>query len=417
MTIRSSLSGLLLAAVVVVLGSGCEPYMSMTDPMSAEARQAATLLPEHPRFVGMVDVQTVLTRLDRSGRIDLADSLQHSDHDRLQAFFEATELDPREDLHAVYGAVESNESFSAIVMGNLSPEQVQGYIDRATNTAGRAGTYRDAPLFQLALDDDGIDEGADTFALAFLEENLMAVAQETEQVQSIVDRHRDQSPSLADNEEYMQLMRRVGGGTTAWMLGRDVLETALQDTAEAGTTGTVNRAGVQKALIEWSNRVLGLSEMPEVPNVGQEAEDKLERLHQRVREQAVSLTWTERGIDGQVFLTMRDEASASSVMQVAEGAMAVLRLSSDNLTERQRDLLDEVTIERDGALVHVQFSIDQELIDSEMQTASLERVIRRGEASTRRPMASVHRIPGINVPPSALSVSPIMSGGMQPDTG
>ncbi len=392
--------GLFLGAVVVLLGGGCEPYLSMTDPMSADARRAATLLPEHPRFVGMVDVQTVLERTAQSGKFDLSDSLQHSDHDRVQEFLELTELDPQEDIRAVYGALNSDESFSAVVVGNLSPEQVQHYLDRVSADAGRADTYREAPFFELALGEEGGDRHS--LSLAFLEEGLMAVGRDSQQVQSIVDRHLDQSTSLADNEEYMQLMRRVGGGSTAWLMGREVLKTAFQDTAEAGTTETMNRAGVQKALIEWSNRVLGLSEMTDVPNVGRGTEDKLERLQQNVREQAVSLTWTDAGIDGQVFLTMRDEDSASSVVQVAEGAVAVLRLSGDKLSDRQRDLLEEVTIEREGALVQIQFAIDQEVLDSEMQTASREGVVRRGDSSTRLAMASVRRLSGIILPLSAL---------------
>lgn len=362
MTSRYSRWGFLFPALLflvggVLVGGGCEPYMSMTDRMPAEARQATALLPEHPRFVGMVDVQTVLNRLNETRRINLSDSLRQVDHPRLRTFFETTDLDPRADLRTVYAAVGPDNGFSALVVGSVRPEQIRRYLDQAPEGAGQATTYRDLPLFELTFEKGECENGPETVALAFLGNDMVAVSSTVDRVEAMVDRHHNQQSGLAENQDYMRLMERVGRGSTAWVVGRDMLERALQDTADAGTmTASVNQAGVQEVLADWSNRVLGLSEVPDVEGG---TRSRLERLNRRIREEAVSLTWVDETIDGEIYLTMRDDASASSVVQVAEGALAAFRLSRDDLTARQRDLLDEIDIQRDGPLVHVSFSLDQ----------------------------------------------------------
>jgi hypothetical protein len=201
----------------------------------------------------------------------------------------------------------------------------------------------------------------------------------------------------------MELVKRVGHGSTAWLVGRDVVETALRESAgerQAAASGApprVSRAGLQHALAEWTDRVLGLSE---VSSFEGRAGDRMGRLKKRLREQAISVTLTETALRGEVYLTMRDNASASSVVDVAEGAVAVMRLSEKELDDRHRDLLDEIEIERRGAIVHIQFTLDRALIRKDFEEEQRS-ATRRVDPSIHQPTGTTHRFPGINrtVPP------------------
>jgi hypothetical protein len=62
------------------------------------------------------------------------------------------------------------------------------------------------------------------------------------------------------------------------------------------------------------------------------------------------------------------------VVDVAEGLVAMLKLSGDDLDARHRDLLDEVAVDRDGPIVHIQFALDRSTLRSEL----------RGEPAARR---------------------------------
>jgi hypothetical protein len=212
----------------------------------------------------------------------------------------------------------------------------------------------------------------------------------------MVDRHQAASPAgLEANTAYMRLVKRVGHGSTAWLVGRDVVETALRDSA-AGTEATgeeppssrVSQAGVQQALGEWADRVLGLSE---VSSFEGRAGAQVDRLKRRLREQALSVTLTDTALRGQVYLTMRDNASASSVVDVAEGAVAMMKLSSDDLDQRHRDLLDEIEIEQDGAIVRVRFALDRERVRKKMESDAKSRTAHRERPAIRQPMIATRR--------------------------
>jgi hypothetical protein len=338
----------------------CEPYMSMTDQVPSQTRRAAALLPDAPQYVGMVDVEAALQQIEALNGTRLADSLRQADHPYLRSFLDATDLDLRTDVGAVYGAMEGEKTVSAVVFGSLTAEQVDRYLEEAPAGAGRATTYRGAPLYHLALGPDHPD--ADTLRVAFVDEGTMAVAPSTASVTAMIDRHRAGEGGLRANDDYMALVERVGRGSTAWIAGRSVVETALRDSARetaAEEPEEMTQAGLQGALAEWSDRVLGLSE---VSSLGDGADGRLGRLARGLREQAVSIRLTDTALEGQAYLTMRDEENAASVVDVAEGVVAVLRLSSEELDERHRNLLDDVELSRRGAIVHVRFSLDRALL-------------------------------------------------------
>jgi hypothetical protein len=250
----------------------------------------------------------------------------------------------------------------------------------------------------------------------------------------MVDRHRTGKGGLIGNDAFMTLVKRVGRGSTAWFAGRDVLQTALRDSAasslraeaaEADDEPRVNHAGIQRALASWSDRVLGLSEVSS-PLEGR-AGKRFNQLQQRLREQAVSVTLTDAGLDGEVYLTMRDEASASSVVDVAEGAVAMLKLSKkETLDERHRDLLEDVEIERDGAVVRVRFSLDRDLLREGLRDDAESAASHRVEPSTRPARASIHRLGAISSGPSGFEPARIgaatdsairLSTALRPPTG
>lgn len=396
--------------LLVVLGTfgltACEPYMSMTDQIPVQARRAAALLPENPRYVGMVDIETVVRHVGELRNQNFADSLRQTDHPLLRPFLEATEINPETDLNATYGALEKGDALSLVLFADLTPEQMDRYVAQAPSGAARATTYRGVSVYRLALGQESDTSTSDTVSVAFVDEGTLAVSTNADRVSAMVDRHRATGDGLLANSSYMALMKRVGRGSTAWLVGRDVVEAALKDSEEGGEATVenpppVNQAGLQHALSAWSDRVLGLSE---VSAIGERAGDKFGRLKSRLRDQAISLTLTDAALEGQVYLTMRDDASASSVVDVAEGAVAMLKLSGDNLDERHQDLLDEVTIEREGAIVHIRFALDRDKLRDEMRAEQRDSPVRTVDSSVRPVISSIHRMGSTTWGPLVLEI-------------
>lgn len=385
--------------------------MSLTDRIPAQTRQATALLPEAPRYAGMIDVETVMGQIDELGSRRLVDSLRQVDNTRLRTFLDVTGLDPETDLKAVYGAVGGGASFEAVVFADLTPTQLDRYLERVPD-AGRAATYREVPVYHLVAGTRRADEPAspDTLSLGFVRSGMIAAAKEVDRVEAMIDRHRDQTGGFRGNESYMGLVERVGHGSTAWLVGRDVLQTALRDsaagdpgegaTASAGRVPGVNEAGIQELLSMWADRILGLSEAPS--SLEGATAGKVERLTNRVREQAVSVTLGDEALEGEAYLTMRDETSASNVVDVSKGAMAALRLSGEDAGEIQQELLDGVHIERDGAIVHAQITVDRERLRRTLQARREGRAAHRSEVSVRRSKGAARRFAGITPGASAL---------------
>lgn len=402
--------GLVLALGGLSL-TACEPYMSMTDQVPSRTHRAAALLPDTPQFVGMVDLGTALEQIEALRGTGFVDSLRQSDNPYLRSFLEATDLNLRTDVAAVYGATAGAGPFSAVVFGDLTAEQMDRYLAQAPPDAGRATTYRGVPLYQLVLAPDAPD-AADTLSVAFVGEGTMAVARARGPVTAMIDRHRATEGGLRSNDAYMTLVKRVGRGSTAWLVGRNVVETALRDSATRGAVQdsalgaasqgakerSMARAGVQGALAEWADRVLGLSEVSALEG---RADGRFGRLARRLREQALSVRLTDAALEGQAYLTMRDEASASSVVELAEGAVAVLKLSRDGLDERHRNLLDDVEIDQEGAIVHVRFSLARSLLREQVPDGR-RAAVRRADPSIRPATSTIRRQPGITRGAAAL---------------
>jgi hypothetical protein len=86
---------------------------------------------------------------------------------------------------------------------------------------------------------------------------------------------------------------------------------------------------------------------------------------------------------------------------MAEGLLAILRLSQSKLSDQQQDLLDQATVEREGPLVRVQFSLARELLrrtDGGHTTARATGAVRSVDASTRPANEATHRLSGIMRP-------------------
>lgn len=362
------------ALFIVVLGVfACEPYMSMTDQMAAQTRKAAQLLPERPRYVGMVEVNMVVTYLEDLTGKSFSDSLRQADHTQLRRFFDATGLRPERDLNAVYGSLEGDDRVSVVIFGDVTSDQLDQYVGRAPDGVARVTSYREVPLYHLTMRSEENPDSSKTLTLAVVDHGTIAGAMDAAQVRGMVDRHfAAEARGLRTNDAYMALIKRVGRGSASWLAGRDVVESALKDTAtvtastseSGGTAPQVNQAGLQRALSKWSDRVLGVSG---VSSLDGRAEQKVDQLKQRLQEQAVSLSLTESTLEGEVYLTMRDPASASSVVDVAKGAVAIMKLSGDDLDRHQRDMIDEIKIDRQGAIVHIRFSLDREQLQDRLR--------------------------------------------------
>lgn len=384
--------GLLLLVAAVGL-AGCEPYMSLTDRIPTQTRQATALLPEAPRFAGMVDLETTTGRLEAWTDMDLREQIRETEGTRLGTFLDATGMEPETDLKAVYGAGGRGQSFSAVVFADLTPSQMDRYLDRVPE-AGRATTYREVPVYHLVPESQTDDASApDTLTMGFVRDGVIAMAPDAKRVEAMVDRHRDSATGLRGNESYMTLVERVGHGSTAWLVGRDVLQTALRDSAAGqGDTAAVsapNEAGFQRMLGAWADRTLGIDEPPsfEAPD-----DSRFERLRRQVRGQAVSITLNTGSMEGEVYLTMQDETSAANVVDVSEGMMAALQLSGvDTETDSLGGLFGDVSIDRDGPIVHAQFAVGREQFRQTVQAARESPTARRSVASIRRANRAIRR--------------------------
>lgn len=382
--------------LVAALGlTGCEPYMSMTDRIPAQTRQATSLLPEAPRYAGMVDLETVMGQVDEFRNLNLADSLRQTNNARLQAFLSATGMDPETDLKAVYGAIGDGSSFSAVVFADLTPDQMDRYLDRAPDGSGRATTYRDVPVYRLHTGRRIAEEEEvpDTLSLAFVDSGTIAAATDAEAVEGMVDRHHSETGGLRSNDPYMTLVERVGHGSTAWLVGRDVLQTAFRDTAASPSRVEVSEAGFERFLSSWADRVLGVSETP--PALDGSTGGKVEQLERRIREQAVSLTLTDDALEGEVYLTMRDAESAVNVVDVSKGAMAAIRLSDKEMDGLAGDLLDGISIDRNGPVVHVQFGVARERLRQTVQKTREGHTAHRAKPLIRQSKQTIRRLGGI----------------------
>ncbi len=427
--IVSALLGLLVLA-------GCEPYMSMTDQVPAQTRRAAALLPGGPRAVGMVNLEAAFQQVDELQDLT-ADSLRAAAPPPVRAFLEATGLNPRTDLKAVYGTLEKGDTqaVSAVVFANLTADQMDQYLNQASDVQAERTTYRGTPLYRMTLGtgagDEAKDEASDAAPqsddavhLAFVDNGTVGVAFDAERARAMVDRHQGDEGRLSDDEAYMTLVQRLGRDRTAWVAGRNVLQTVLGDSTALGAAvasagaaasgeesgaasgeedgSSVTQAGVQRALVQWSNRVLGLNEMSSgVSAIEEKAGGKIDQLKENVREQALALTLTDAALEGDVYLTMADDATASNVAEMAEGLLAVLRLSQSQLSEQQQNLLEQATVERDGPLVRVQFSLARELLRRMKEneaTAQRDETVRWSDTSTRPANEATHRFSGIMRP-------------------
>lgn len=399
-------SSILLLLVVALGLAGCEPYMSVTDRIPAQTRQATALLPPSPRYVGMVDLETVFAELEAFTDVDVVDSLRATEPKPVRTFLDATGMNPKTDLKAVYGALGKDESFSAVVFADLTPSQIDRYLDQASGTAGRSTTYRGVPVYHLTTgrsesDEDSPDRRRDTLSMAFVRNGMIATATDAGRVEAMIDRFREQTKSFRENRHYMTLVKRVGRGSTAWLVGRDVLQSALRDSAgrKKGASphhSRVGEAGLQRLLSKWSDRVLGLSDASS--SFRSRTGPEVERLGSRIREQAVSLTLTGEALEGEVYLKMRDKTTASDVADIARGAVAALKLSKDELEDRHRDLLDELDIEQKGPVLRVRFAVDREHVRRATQTARRRHSAHRSEASIRRATLAIRRTMGISGP-------------------
>lgn len=389
----------LIAAAIGL--AGCEPYMSMTDQIPAQTRRATTLLPQSPRFVGMVDLETAIPEIEKMTDVNVLDSLQETEPKHVREFLDATGIDPATDLKAIYGALGDGKTFSAVVFANVTPAQMDRYLNEASGDVGRATSYRDVPVYHLTGDaHETHDEEDEALSLAFMGNGMIAAAKGSGRIEAMVDRYRETAPSFSENKEYMTLVKKVGRGSTAWLAGRDVLESALRDSADGATvasskqSASVNGAGFERALSQWSDRVLGLSDASST--LDGRTDGKLKDLKSRIREQAVSLTLTEETLDGEVYLTMSDPESATNVVDIARGGIAAIKLSKTDLSERHQDLLDGIDVERNGPIVHVTFSIGRDHLGQLGETALRRSCTRQANTAARREDATVRRLPGIN---------------------
>ena len=378
------------------MGSGCEPYMSMTDRIPAQARTATGLLPETPRYVGMVDLETVMTEAAPflEGAPGMPERLS-AGAERLQRFLRATGMDPQADLTAVYGAAgsetaENETAMSAVLFADLAPAQLDRYLARAPASAGRAATYRGVPVYHLAL--GALFGATDTLSVGVVRDGLLAVAPEAAHVRAMIDRSVDDGGRLQDNDAYMALVERVAHESTAWGVGRGGLQAALRDSGRAAAKAASREAGVQQLLGAWADRMLGLPEDGAAEQVVGAAEGKMDRLVGAVQEQALAVTLTDAAVEGRVYLTMRDEASAAGVTDLAKGALAAVRLSGD--ASGQSAVLRDVTVEREGPVVQARGTVTRARLREWIRGDEDARAARGTNASTRRADVTIRRSGG-----------------------
>ncbi len=266
-------------------------------------------VPADAPFVAYANVRQVM---DSEVRRKLTE-LQPGTSAGPEHFKEQTGIDPETDIDYIVATfsradAEPTQGEPPLVLarGRFDEVRIEGIVRE------KGGTVEDYKGSRLLVQDD------DKFAVVFLEPGLMAVGGATA-VRQAVDT-KAAGKNVTSNEEVMRLVREIDDGD-AWVVAR----------FDALTGGN--------------------------------------RLPAEVASQLPPINWFSArgfigtGLEGQLRVETRDEASAQNLQEVIRGFMALGRLQTGQHPEFA-EFLTSVQLGGDGKTVSLSFSLPSEMIDA-----------------------------------------------------
>lgn len=320
--------GWILLGIVLLLVTGCGPDVTESPPVPARTEQAMALLPADARFTGMVDLQDVQENggisfsSERGITVRFLDSdltfnpLSAEQQERLQDFIDATGFEPGTDLHTAYVAGDSMRPRSILLAAEMNRERLLQQLLDTFSTRLDTTTYRGAPIVQLRT-----EASENTLQFALLDDNWIALSPDITTLEATIDRSLE-SPSASPDEysAMMPLVRAVGGRGGAWLALRDLPSQRLAQSAD---------------------------------------DQRMNQLARAVRDVASALHFEADGVAGTVLLTT--DQNAADLADVVRGLVSAVKMNQD-ITEEQRQLLDQVTVTPTDGQVWIAFNVSQETL-------------------------------------------------------
>jgi hypothetical protein len=265
-------------------------------------------VPADAQFVAYANVRDVM---DSEVRRKLTE-LQPGTNTGPQNFKEQTGIDPETDIDYIVatfsrtsGEPTQGEPPLVLARGRFDEVRIEGIVRE------KGGTVEDYKGSRLLVQDP------DRFAVVFLEPGLMAVGG-APAVRQAVDT-KAAGNNVTSNEEVMRLVREIDDGDV-WVVARFDALTGSRLPAEVAS---------QLPPINWFS----------------------------------ARGFIGTGLEGQLRVETRDEASAQNLQEVIRGFMALGRLQTGQHPEFA-EFLNSVQLGGDGKTVSLSFSLPSEMIDA-----------------------------------------------------
>lgn len=313
------------ASAVLLIVTGCGPDVTDAPPVPARTEQAMALLPADARFAGMLDLQDLQANggisfsSERGITVRFLDSdltfnpLSDEYQERLQAFIEATGFEPGRDLHAAYVAGDTTRPRSVLLAAEVDRTRLVDQLTKSFASRLDTTSYRGVPMVQLRAEEDAIP-----LQFALMDRGWIALSPDAQALQATVDRALDAAPG--PGAAMAPLVEAIGGRGGAWLTLRDLPTQRLMQSAD---------------------------------------DQRLSQLAGAVRDVASALRFTPDGVAGTALLTT--DRDAEDLADVVRGAVSTVKMNQE-LTEEQRQLLDQITVTAATGQVWVEFSLPQETL-------------------------------------------------------
>lgn len=313
------------AALLLIVG--CGPDVTDSPPVPARTEQAMALLPADAQFAGMLDLQDLQDNggisfsSERGVTVRFLDSdltfnpLSTDQQERLQAFIEATGFEPGSDLHTAYVAGDSTRPRSILLAAEVDRERLVQQLLDTFGTRLDTTTYRGTPIVRLQT--DALDNA---LRFALLDDAWIALSSDIAPLRSTIDRSLATTSTPPDDHAMTPLVRAVGGRGSAWLALRDLPTQRLAQSAD---------------------------------------DRRMNQLARAVRDVASALHFGADGVAGTVLLTT--DQDASDLADVVRGLVSAVKMNEE-VSDEQRQLLDQITVTAAGGEVWIEFSVPQETL-------------------------------------------------------
>ncbi|NBB73554.1 MAG: hypothetical protein GVY35_07750 [Bacteroidetes bacterium] len=316
----------IVASALLLIATGCGPDVTDAPPVPARTEQAMALLPADARFAGMLDLQDLQANggisfsSERGITVRFLDSdltfnpLSAEYQERLQAFIEATGFEPGRDLHAAYVAGDTTRPRSVLLAADVDRTRLVDQLTKSFASRLDTTSYRGVPMMQLQAEGDDIP-----LQFALLNDGWIALSPDAQALRATVDRSLN-AASEPTGDAMAPLVEAIGGRGGAWLTLRDLPTQRLMQSAD---------------------------------------DQRLSQLAGAVRDVASALRFTPDGVAGTALLTT--DRDAGDIADVVRGAVSTVKMNQQ-LTEEQRQLLDQITVTDATGQVWIEFSLSQETL-------------------------------------------------------